>query len=329
MAQNKIDFVIPWVDGSDPEWQKKKALYSGVEYNPNDAARFRDWDTLKYWFRGVEKFAPWVGDVYFISDNQKPEWLNLNHPKLKWVKHSDYIPKEYLPTFNSHTIIWNLHRIETLSENFVLFNDDVFLINKAEPSDFFKNGLPCDWPQIRNAVFSGDFTHIVVNNHLLMQKHFSLKKSAKENLGGWLKAQKPSFLAGYLFNKRGLTPVLTDWHVQTSYSKKTFEAVWTVEFEKINQTCLNKFRSNADVSDWCLRYWQIYNNNFVSKKPIGKYFEIASLDKNNKLIKCLKGKNFKTICLNDTENEVNFNRHKQVITSLLEEILPEKSSFEV
>ena len=63
----KIDFVIIWVDGGDAEWRKEKNKYAGIPNEEiNGDARFRDWDNLKYWFRGVEKFAPWVGNIYFV-----------------------------------------------------------------------------------------------------------------------------------------------------------------------------------------------------------------------------------------------------------------------
>ena len=69
-----IDFVIPWVDGSDLEWRKSKNKYSGKIDEPVDItdARYRDWDILKYWFRGVEKYAPWVHKIYFVTCGQKP-----------------------------------------------------------------------------------------------------------------------------------------------------------------------------------------------------------------------------------------------------------------
>ena len=98
-----MDFVLIWVDGGDAEWQKEKAKYSGTPVG-DAAARFRDWGLLKYWFRGVEKFAPWVDKVHFVTCGHTPEWLNLDHPKINFVKHSEYIPEKYLPTFNSHTI---------------------------------------------------------------------------------------------------------------------------------------------------------------------------------------------------------------------------------
>ena len=39
-----IDFVIPWVDGSDLEWRKNKNKYSGKIDEPVDItdARYRD-----------------------------------------------------------------------------------------------------------------------------------------------------------------------------------------------------------------------------------------------------------------------------------------------
>ena len=71
-ASKPIDFVMIWVDGNDPEWQKEKAKYDErVETLANNEVRFRDWDNLQYWFRAVEKFAPWVRNVYFVTDNQK------------------------------------------------------------------------------------------------------------------------------------------------------------------------------------------------------------------------------------------------------------------
>ena len=89
----KIDFVIMWVDGADEKWLEEKKMYdTNVDIEAGGDHRFRDWDNLQYWFRGVEKFAPWVNSVYFITCGHYPEWLNLDHPKLKFVKHSDYIP---------------------------------------------------------------------------------------------------------------------------------------------------------------------------------------------------------------------------------------------
>ena len=113
-----IDIVVTWVDGSDPEWLKERARYSGTPVELSDV-RFRDWGLMRYWFRGIEKYAPWVRKIHFVTWGHLPDWLDTTNPKLHIVKHTDFIPAEYLPTFNSHTIELNLHRIEGLAEQFI------------------------------------------------------------------------------------------------------------------------------------------------------------------------------------------------------------------
>ena len=61
----KIDFVLTWVDGSDPDWlaQRRNISLAG-ELTPGRADTATG-DNLQYWFRGVEKFAPWVNKNIF------------------------------------------------------------------------------------------------------------------------------------------------------------------------------------------------------------------------------------------------------------------------
>ena len=100
----KIDFVIPWVDGNDPAWQEERRKYKPDTGADASAARYRDMGILKYWFRAVEAYAPWVNRIHFITWGHLPEWMNTDHPKLHIVNHKDYIPAEYLPTFNANPI---------------------------------------------------------------------------------------------------------------------------------------------------------------------------------------------------------------------------------
>ena len=72
----KIDLVYLWVNGNDPVWKERKAKFLGQEndlINDNNCeGRFIDNDELKYSLRSVEKFAPWINNIYIITDNQKP-----------------------------------------------------------------------------------------------------------------------------------------------------------------------------------------------------------------------------------------------------------------
>ena len=136
-----IDFVIPWVDGSDPAWIEEFNKYCPEDKRIIDASekRYRDYGLLRYWFRGVEQFAPWVRKVHFVTCGQKPDWLNLSAPKLHGVQHKDYIPQEYLPVFSSHPIELMMHKIPGLAEQIVYFNDDFFLTSPVRKKFFFRN----------------------------------------------------------------------------------------------------------------------------------------------------------------------------------------------
>ena len=186
-----IDFIIYWVDGSDVDWQKKKALYKGSDYQ-NNAARFRDWGILRYWFRAVEEYAPWVNRVFFVADSQRPKWLNFNHPKLVYIDHQDFIPHEFLPTFQANTIELNFHRIKGLSEHFVVFNDDMYINAPISPEYYFKGGLPCDAPYEHLFVACGydrvDKWGINIMDYVntqIINANFKRPEVTRQNKKGW------------------------------------------------------------------------------------------------------------------------------------------------
>lgn len=134
-----IDAVILWVNTDDEYWQKDYEKYSKIENRKTDGSiRYRDYGTLKYLFRGIEKNMSWVNKVHLIlySASQIPSWLNTNCEKLEIHYHKEFIPINLLPTFNSNCIELYLHNIESLSEYYILFNDDQFVLNSLT-SDLF------------------------------------------------------------------------------------------------------------------------------------------------------------------------------------------------
>ncbi|MGP5073489.1 Stealth CR1 domain-containing protein [Arthrobacter rhombi] len=144
-----IDVVYTWVDGSDPEWLRRKAATSGIvdvstfTERAQDAARFADHDELRYSLRSLEQFAPWINKVWIVTSGQVPEWLDTTHLDIEVVSHDQIWPdSEGLPTFNSHAIEACLHRIPGLSEYFLYLNDDMILGRPVAPDLFFyPNGI--------------------------------------------------------------------------------------------------------------------------------------------------------------------------------------------
>lgn len=331
MKTNDIDFVITWVDDTDPVWRAKKRANTGaVIPEGNEDARYRDWGTLRYWFRGVEKFAPWVRHIYFVTDDQKPEWLNVDHPKLKWVKHTDFIPEEYLPTFNSNAIEWNMHRIKGLAEQFVYFNDDMYLIDSVRAEDFFVNGLPCANPQVDYMLPSGPWAYTLFNDTYLINRHFVLKDCIQNNILKWLRfCPIRSLMKLLYFGRKDQLSCCHVPHLHTAYKKSTFETLWAEEWQVINETCQGKLRTRNDVSHTCVRMWQIMSGQFHPQRLLGKLFPTDSLSRSNAAIDYIRKQKGKVVCINDNEYEVDFELHKQMIMDAFEELLPEKSSFEL
>ena len=181
-----IDIVVLWVDGSDPEWQIEKAKYSSRKLDDtNSVNRFRDWGLMPYWFRAVENYIPWVRTIHFVTCGQVPSFLKLDHPKLHFVTHREFMPEDCLPTFNSCAIEMNIHRIEGLAEHFLYMNDDTFIGRPLKPETFFKNGLPCinGSEQIIPPINTTETArHMAINDIGVINDHFK-KKCSSERTG--------------------------------------------------------------------------------------------------------------------------------------------------
>ncbi|MFD9903373.1 stealth family protein [Streptomyces sp. NPDC059063] len=135
-----VDVVYTWVDGTDPEWQRRRHVVLDEPYHDEsaNAARYLNRDELRYSLRSVHAYAPWVRHVYLVTDRQVPDWLDTSQPGLTVVDHRDiFSDPSLLPTFNSHAIESQLHHIDGLSEHFLYFNDDVFLSAPVTPNHFF------------------------------------------------------------------------------------------------------------------------------------------------------------------------------------------------
>lgn len=330
--ENQIDFVIPWVDGNDEYWKKEKDQYQPQEKTDDGVSRYRDWDNLKYWFRAVEKYAPWVHKVYFVTWGHVPEWLNVNHPKLVIVKHEDYIPKKYLPTFSSHPIELNFHRIEGLSEQFVYFNDDMFLTRPVSPEDFFVKGLPRDCC-IESAVmqdnYDDPFAHILLNTCSIINMHFDKHVVVKKQWKKWFSpVYGISMLRNFLMYPYHQFSSFKFFHIPSAFLKSSFQAVWDMEPDILDFVCQNKFRSTFDVNQYAMKYYQYVTGNFIPQSPkVGRFF-IPGRDKDQKLMNAICCQKYKMICINDDGREEDFEEIKRKVIESFEVILPGKSNFE-
>ncbi len=335
MNNTPIDFVIIWVDGNDPEWRAEKAKYSPPSDSDDREERYRDWGLLPYWFRGVEKFAPWVNRIHFVTWGHLPKWLNTEHPKLNIVRHEDYIPEKYLPTFSSHTIELNLHRIKGLSENFVYFNDDMFITSPVSENIYFKKDIPCDSAVLNVHCYSPDLPiqMIAINDTGVINSHYQIKKTIRSAPFKWLNPLYGKFFLRTLsLMLCPRFPGFYQHHLPSALKKSTIEEVWKSNPDILEKTCMNKFRSPSDVNQWVFREWQLAGNNFNPQSVKGRSF---FPDKNgvrtyDNIAKCICRQKYKMICINDcTMSDEQFAVYGNMIKNSFKFILPEKSDFEV
>jgi len=130
-----------------------------------------------------------------------PKWLNTGHPKLNIVKHEDFLNKDYLPVFNSRAIEINLHRIPGLAEQFIYFNDDMFITKPVKKSDFFNNGLPKD-VAVFNPTPSTQRLGIgcaISNNMEIINTRFNKRESVRKNfLNGLILSMEKELLQTFV-----------------------------------------------------------------------------------------------------------------------------------
>lgn len=335
-----IDIVIPWVDGSDPEWRKERdeamkvhpgntVVATGGDENTSEI-RYRDWGVLPYFFRGIEKFAPWVRTIHFVTWGHLPEWLDTSHPKLHIVRHSDYIPADYLPTFASRPIELCAHLIEGLSDRFILWNDDMFLCRPVPQERFFRDGLPCDMARL-SLVAGSSISHAVLNMVEILNRRHDRHEAMRAHRGKWY---SPKYSPGNILKTLDLSvwrqfAGLADTHMPQPYLKETFTKLWSEEFETLDATCRTRFRSPFGVNHWLMRYEQLATGEF---SPVSfRDARLDSLDENRieEIEKYIRAQRYAMICLNDSPLLKDFDGVREKLAAALESILPEKSSYEL
>ncbi len=329
----EIDFVVTWVNMDDPEWKVEFEKYSGRKDNEKNGvsvARFRDYGFLKYWFRGVEKFAPWVRKIHFICSGNPPEWLDLSNPKLNIVIHKDYIPAEFLPTFNSVVIERYIHKIPGLADHFVYFNDDFYIIRPISVERFFLNGLPRDIAAFQYNPSWSQYYVRIKNNIRIINQHFDKKTVMREFHDKWFdKSYGSKARMNYILKPYNKFITLRVPHNAQPYLKETFEEVWEAAGKELTETSRNRFRKVTDYTPELFRTWQICRGNF---EPYNTYQDTKMFPlmvKPKKAVEAIRNQSYALVCLNDNVHIRNYDQVMSNIKDAFQSILPEKSSFEL
>jgi len=342
----KIDFVLPWVDSSDPEWQNSRNRCQPGGNNSDDAnseARFRDMDTLRYALRSIEKNCPWYNHIYLITEGHIPKWLNINHEKITLVTHKElFLDPSHLPVFNSSAIEMNLVNLNNLSEKFVYMNDDFIIFNPVEKRRFFRENKPVDFfchhflPRGKLfALIKGKDTWIDSLNNILKLLNKKIFPIHIENSSLFhhtysFSEKANNYLFKYFFQK---LIWIKHWHHPQPLLKHTLTDVYTAFSDEMMACSQNRFRSSNDLTQYIYRYWQLIHGTFYPyKHHDGLVANLDSLPVLHHMIEQLLATDNKInfVCFNDSVklSDDEYQSVKQRLSEFLENHFPDKASFE-
>ena len=300
-AEPTIDLIITYVNFSDQNWVRD-FIRTTKSHNPS-AVRYRSWGTLKYLLRGVAKYMPFVRDVILVVSrkSQVPNWINSENVRI--VYHKDFIPEQFLPTFNSCTIesfFWN---IPGLADRVIYFNDDMFPINPLHESDFFTGNIP----------------HIKFTEPEGYSQRNIFRSQCRSSMDLITNALKlPKFETG---------KIIKPHHISMAFNRETLETVGELCKNTIPTTITN-LRAFKNVNQYIYSYYSYFTDNYVPRTVSYKYCEL--LDQNMSVIteEIINGNN-SMICINDSDKMKNFARVEYLLQNCFEKKFPIKSKYEL
>ena len=275
----------------DQKWRHDYLTATGGYRNDRStlsSPRFRSWGTEELLIRCIRKNLPWIRTIYILlARPSQAEYLsNLNVrsvPSIRFVYHKDFIPSQYLPTFNANTIEMWLHKIPDLSEYFIYGNDDVFPLSPLQPEDFFRNGLPC--------------------------QHMKEELYPKD----------PNIF--HKFVKNGLDMVAADWDVKftdtwlrTGHSlqpmlRSTVEHVCTIHADRILQSFTLR-RDPKNFNQYIFPFWQHLSGQYIDHVP-----QRRKINKNvpaEEMASIIQDKKNGVVCINDNRDMTDWEARTEI-----------------
>ena len=307
MMSFDIDIVYLWVDSSDSAWAEKfyNAKKENVPKESVSKCRFQNDNELKYSVRSIIKYADWIRNIYIVTDNQIPKWLNTQNKRIKIIDHKDIMPSDSLPCFNSCAIETCLHKIPGLSEFFLYANDDMFFWNNVKPDFFFtEEGSPIY--RFNKRILNKKYKHIY--GHTINRAYHLVKNRYSDCIK--------------FFPHHGIDP----------YRKSYLEECINVFKNEFDRTTYNQFRSFEDIQRAIFAYYAVTVKNAKAVLP-KSIWSFLGYTKKSGLIECNKKYllHINTIkspllCINN--NKKTTEEDIKLMVKILENKFHEKSEFE-
>lgn len=296
-----IDVIIPYVNCSDRNWIQDFIRTTKLHTAPQ--VRYRSWGTLKYLLRGIEKYMPFVRNVILLvaRQSQVPIWINTDTVRV--VYHEDFIPKQFLPTFNSCTIESYLWNIPDLADHIIYFNDDIFPISRLYVRDFFTGNTP----------------HIGFRGVESYSERNIFRTQCRSGLDLIAKSMGlPKFESG---------KIIRPHHIAIPMTKRSFDTIGELCKDLIPDTISN-LRMHKNVNQYIYAYYHYFNKDYIDVSVEYKYYEIS--DKTiNSVLNTINSGFVPMICINDSDKMHDFSRVKSSLIRCFEQKFPDKCKYEL
>ena len=174
-----IDVLIKYIDLRDPN-----LVRTGIHQIEKDY----DNEELRYCVRSILNYIPWVNKIFILMPNDRVSYFkdyNYINEKIIYVKDKDLLGYDSSNSLAFQYRYWKMKKFG-ISDNIIVMDDDYFINNKLEKSDFFyiKNGkiLP----------------YIVTSNFITLEKeHVQNKRDIYEDKAKYSKEEQNGDIFSY------------------------------------------------------------------------------------------------------------------------------------
>jgi len=258
----KIDAVITWVDGSEPNYKLK--LEENLKNKKIINRQFTQANEIDFCVASIIKFAPFVRKIFIVTDKQKPRFSGIRHmvslEKIEIIDHEEIFRDnlDCMPSFNIRSIDALLFKIKNLSDKFIYFNDDMFLIKETTKEDWFKDNkavITGSWAKTYNKQLIKNISH-KIKNLLNIRPSFNAAQSKAANIAGFHNKYFKSFHCG----RPQIKSVIKDF-----YDKNP---------QRLTNQIRYKFRDGRQYMPYSLCWHLLIKENLYIESSTNKLLEI-------------------------------------------------------
>ena len=258
----KIDAVITWVDGSKPDYQRKLKEY--LTDNNTLKRQYFQANEINLCVASIVKYAPFIRKIFIVTDKQRPNLDSIKHlvtlDKVEIIDHEEIFRenKDCLPTFNIRSIDALLFKIKKLSDKFIYFNDDMFLVKETSQEDWFINNkavLTGVWAKTYNKQVIKTISHRI-KKFLNVRPSFNAAQSKAANIAG--------------FHDR----YFKSYHCGRPQIKSVIKNFYDKNPERLKNQIRHKFRDGRQYMPYSLCWHLLIKKNLYVESSTNKLVEI-------------------------------------------------------